>query len=162
MARKLCGSLAWLQAQSVIEFVGNPPIERNGGGKRIARRALLNLPEYALYLPARGADLLFGDYPMIGTFAFIDDRDTLPGRRFPELNLIALVDMRRDGLPVFPVYYFVRCWMARPTSAVCSGQAPLSIQPSRSPRQHSSTNASRHGLSRALPTISNLSGAAPR
>ena len=106
LARKLCGSLAWLQAQSVIEFVGNPPIERNGGGKRIARRALLSLPEYALYLPARGADLLFGDYPMIGTFAFIDDRDTLPGRRFPELNLIALVDMRRDGLPVFPVYYF--------------------------------------------------------
>ena len=106
LARKLCGSLAWLQAQSVIEFVGNPPIERNGGGKRIARRALLSLPEYALYLPARGADLLFGGYPMIGTFAFIDDRDTLPGRRFPELNLIALVDMRRDGLPVFPVYYF--------------------------------------------------------
>jgi hypothetical protein len=106
LARRLCGTLAWLQAQSVVEFVGNPPIERNGGGKRIARRALLNLPEYALYLPARGADLLFGDYPIIGTFAFVDDRDTLPGRRFPELNLIALIDMRRDGIPVFPVYYF--------------------------------------------------------
>lgn len=106
LARRLCGTLAWLQARSIVELVGNPPIERNGGGNRIARRALLNLPEYALYLPARGADLLFGDYPIIGTFAFVDDRDTLPGRRFPELNLIALVDMRRDGVPVFPVYYF--------------------------------------------------------
>ena len=106
LARRLCGTLAWLQAQSVIEFAGDPPIERNGGGKRIARRALLNLPEHALYLPARGADLLFGGYPIIGTFAFVDDRDTLQGRRFPELNLIALVDMRRDGIPVFPVYYF--------------------------------------------------------
>lgn len=106
LARRLCGTLAWLQAQSVIEFAGDPPIERNGGGKRIARRALLNLPEYALYLPARGTDLLFGDYPIIGTFAFIDDRDSVSGRRFPELNLIALVDLRRDGIPVFPVYYF--------------------------------------------------------
>ena len=106
LARRLCGSLAWLQAQAVVEFAGNPPIERNGGGKRIARRALLSLPEYALYLPARGADLLFGGFPIIGTFAFIDDRDTLHGRRFPELNLIALVDMRRDGLPVLPVHYF--------------------------------------------------------
>ncbi|MBK6973172.1 MAG: hypothetical protein IPH26_09570 [Sterolibacteriaceae bacterium] len=106
LARKLCGTLAWLQAQSVVEFVGNPPIERDGGGKRIARRALLSLPEYALYLPARGADLLFDGYPIIGTFAFIDDRDSVHGRRFPELNLIALVDMRRDGLSVLPMYYF--------------------------------------------------------
>lgn len=90
----------------VVEFAGNPPIERNGGGKRIARRALLNLPEYALYLPACGADLLFGDFPTIGTFAFIDDRDTLPGRCVPELDLIALVDMRRDSLPVLSMYYF--------------------------------------------------------
>lgn len=44
LARRLCGSLAWFQAQTVVEFAGNPPIERNGGGKRIARRALLSLP----------------------------------------------------------------------------------------------------------------------
>ncbi len=59
LARRLCGALAWRQAQSIVELVGNPPIERNGGGKRIARRALLSLPEYALYLPAPGARICF-------------------------------------------------------------------------------------------------------
>ncbi|MBK6974741.1 MAG: hypothetical protein IPH26_17995 [Sterolibacteriaceae bacterium] len=106
LARKLCCSLAWLQAKAVVEFVGDAPIERNGGGNRIARRELLSLPEYALYLPARGADLSLAGSPVIGTFAFIDDRDSVPGRRFAELNVIALVDLRRAGIPVFPVHYF--------------------------------------------------------
>jgi hypothetical protein len=51
-------------------------------------RWLLSLPNYALYLPARGADLLFGGFPIIGTFAFVDDRETCTDVAFPSARPI--------------------------------------------------------------------------
>ena len=109
------------------------------------------------------ADLLFGGFPIIGTFAFIDDRDTLHGTSLSR----AEPDCSGQHAPGRASCHCrcttsARCWTARPTSAVCTGQAPpCSIRPWRNPRRHSSTNARQHGLSGASPAISSLWGAVP-
>jgi hypothetical protein len=105
LARTLGGSLAWIQSKIVVEFKGDVAIMDDHADSKIAVRSLLRLPEYALFLTARG-DLTFCGCPILGTFAFIDDRVTPRGRLFPELNLIALLDMRAKGQPVFPLCLF--------------------------------------------------------